>query len=132
MARGRMDLGIGEYLEILANAEKDIDQVVQDVLEQNKYNAVMLLYKNLRATSETWTNATARTLFVEGPQRDGNYTFIEIGAHTDVDPSAWYKEFGRPNQAAEPFLRPTLLYYRRGGLRQAMKAVLEKFGLSAQ
>jgi hypothetical protein len=124
-----MDLNIGEYLEALVQAEQDVDQVAEDVLATNKYNAVMLLYQNLRKTSETWTNATAKTLFVEGPERDGNYIFIEIGAHTDVDPSAWYKEFGRPNQAAEPFLRPTLAYYRRGGLKQFMQAVLERYGL---
>jgi hypothetical protein len=129
--KGRMDLDLGLYLEALANAEKDIDQVVEEVLDKNKYNVVMLMYQNLRKTSETWTEATAKTLFVEGPQRDGNYIYIELGAHTDSDPSALYKEFGKPRQAAEPFLRPTLLYYRRGGLKQAMQAVLERFGLSA-
>jgi hypothetical protein len=128
--RGRMDLNLGEYLEALVNAEQDVDQIAEEVLGQNKYNAVMLLYQNLRKTSEQWTGATAKTLFVEGPERDGNFIFIELGANTSVDPSAWYKEFGTPKQAAEPFLRPTLAYYRRGGLKQAMQAVLERLGLS--
>ena len=127
--RGRLDMNLSPLLEALAAAEQDVDDVVEEVLEKNKYNAVMLLYKNLRETSEKWTGATAETLFFEGPERDGNYIFIEIGAHTDVDPAAWYKEFGRPNQAAEPFLRPTLAYYRKGGLKQSMLAVLERLGV---
>lgn len=128
--RGRMDLSIGDYLETLVKAEKDIDQVVEDVLDQNKFNAAMLMYKNLQETSESWTGATAKTLFVEDPKRDGNYIYIELGAHTENDPAGWYKEFGTPRQAAEPFLRPTLLYYRKGGLKQAMQAILEKYGLA--
>lgn len=128
--RGRMDLNIGDYLEALVKAEKDVDQVVEDVLDQNKFNAAMLMYKNLQETSESWTGATAKTLFVEDAKRDGNYIYIELGAHTEVDPAGWYKEFGTPRQAAEPFLRPTLLYYRKGGLKQAMQAVLEKYGLT--
>jgi len=128
--RGRLDMNLSPLLEALAAAEKDVDGAVEEVLELNKYTAVMFLFKTLRATSEQWTGATAKTLFVEGPTRDGNYIFIELGAHTDVDPSAWYKEFGRPNQAAEPFLRPTLAYYRKGGLKQTMLAVLEKLGVN--
>jgi hypothetical protein len=129
--KSRMTLELDAYLEALVNAEKDVDQVVVEVLDKNKYNAVMLMYQNLRKTSETWTEATAKTLFVEGPQLDGNYIYIELGAHIDSDPSALYKEYGKPRQAAEPFLRPTLLYYRKGGLKQAMQAVLERFGVSA-
>lgn len=128
--RGRMELNLAPYLDALAAAEQDVDDAVEEVLELNKYNAVMFMYKTLRASSEQWTNATAKTLFVEGPERDGNFIFIELGAETAVDPAAWYKEYGRPNQAAEPFLRPVLAYYRKGGLKQTMLAVLEKLGVN--
>jgi len=125
-----MTLNVGPYLEILAQAGRDVDQVVTDELENNKYGMTMMMWKYLRESSETWTGATGRTLFFDGPQRDGNYIFIEIGAHTDVDPSAWYKEYGTPRQAAEPFLRPTLQYYRTKGIKIAMGIVLESFGLT--
>lgn len=127
---GRLTLDLEPYFEALRNAEKDVDKVAEEVLEQQKYNVLMLMYKTLRSSSESWTNATAKTLFVEGPKRDGNFVYLELGAHTEIDPAAWYKEYGRPNQAAEPFLRPTLLYYRKGGLKQAMQAILEKYGVA--
>ncbi len=126
---GRLHLELEPYFEALQNAEQNVDQVAEEVLKNNKYNALMLMLKTLRESSETWTNATARTLFADGPLRDGNYVFIEIGAHSEIDPAGWYKEYGRPNQPAEPFLRPTLIYYRKGGLKQAMKAILERYGL---
>lgn len=127
---GRMDLNLGPMLEALAKAEKDVDQAVIEVLESTKINGLSLMTKYLYESSEAWTGATARTLYAEGVFRDGNYIFIVLGAHTDKDPSALYKEYGRPNQAAEPFLRPTLQYYRRGGLKPMMEAVLEELGVT--
>jgi hypothetical protein len=128
--RGRMDLNLGPLLEALAAAGQDVDQAVTEVLEDTKINGLSLMIKYLYESSEMWTGATAKTLYAEGPFRDGNYIFIVLGAHTDKDPSALYKEYGSPRQAAEPFLRPTLQYYRRGGLKQPMEAVLERLGVS--
>jgi hypothetical protein len=128
--RGRMDLNLGPLLEALATAGQDVDQAVTEVLEDMKINALTWMTRQLYETSETWTGATAKTLYAEGPFRDGNYIYIELGAHTDKDPSALYKEYGKPTQPAEPFLRPTLLYYKRGGLKQPMEAVLERLGVS--
>jgi len=127
---GRLTLNLDAYFEALQNAGQDIDQAAAELLETNKFNAAMLMFRTLQASSELWTGQTAKTLFVDGPIRDGNFTYIELGAHTEIDPAGWYKEYGRPNQAAEPFLRPTLLYYRKGGLKQTMQALLERYGLS--
>ena len=124
-----MEFNLGPYFEALAAAQQDVDEIAVDMLEQNKYSVFHLLYETLRNTSEEWTGATAKTLFIDGPLYDGNFIYLELGAHTSQDPAAWYKEFGRPKQAAEPFLRPTLLYYRRGGLKQWMEMILEKYGL---
>jgi hypothetical protein len=125
-----MDLNLGPLLDALAAAGEDVDQEVTDVLEGTKINGLALMVKYLHESSKTWTGATAKTLYAEGPFREGNYIYITLGAHTDKDPSALYKEFGSPKQAAEPFLRPTLQYYRRGGLKQPMEAVLERLGVS--
>jgi hypothetical protein len=129
--RGRFDLNLGPMLEALANAEQDVDAAVAETLEANKYLAIGMAFRRLRETSEEWTGAAAKTLYVEGPLREGNYTYIELGAHTSQDPAAFYKEFGKPRQSAEPWLRPTLDYYRRGGLKAWMQTILERYGLKA-
>ena len=125
-----MTLNLDPYLETLSKAGRDVDKIVVEMLQGYQYTVYGFLYDTLRASSEQWTGATARTLFVDGPKQEGNYIYLELGAHTDQDPSAFYKEYGRPNQAAEPFLRPVLIYYRRGGLRGWMEAFFEKNGLS--
>ncbi|RPI95368.1 MAG: hypothetical protein EHM40_03200, partial [Chloroflexi bacterium] len=95
-----MTWNIDDYLEQLVQAEKDIDQVVFALLDENRDYFGGLMYHYLRMTSESWTGATAKTLFVSPVQQEGNFIFVEMGADTTKDPSAWYKEFGRPNQAA--------------------------------
>lgn len=128
--RGRMTWNLDAYLEALVQAEKDVDQAVTVLLEENRDYFGGLMYHYLRSTSEQWTGATAKTLFVSPVQRDGNFIFIELGADTQQDPSGLYKEFGRPNQAAEPFLRPTLVDLRRKELKRLMENLMEKMGVS--
>lgn len=128
---GRLMWNIDDYLEQLAKAEKGIDQVVFTLLDENRDYFGGLMYHYLRSTSDQWTGATAKTLFVSPVQRDGNFIFVELGANTQEDPSAWYKEFGRPNQAAEPFLRTTLAFLRRQEMRRLMGQAMEKMGLQA-
>jgi len=117
-------------METLVQAEKDVDQAVAAVLETARPEAEGKMHERLRQTSETWTGETAATIQVTEPQRDGNYTFIELKAGGPDTPSAFYKEFGRARQAAEPFLRPALIDLRRTGLKRMMKQVLERFGLA--
>jgi hypothetical protein len=121
--------GLDEYLEQLVAAEKDVDKVVSDVLNETSQYALGTLLHFLYASSETWTGSTAKTLFATPVQIDGNYIYIEIGADVKQDPAGWYKEFGRPSQAAEPFLRPTLQLYRNKELKRLMGKVLEQMGL---
>lgn len=127
--RGRLTWNIDDYLEQLVQAEKDIDQVVFALLDENTGYFGGLMYHYLRSTSEQWTGATAKTLFVSPVQQDGNFIFVEMGADTTKDPAGWYKEFGRPNQAAEPFLRTTLADLRRKQMRVLMGQVMERMGL---
>ena len=128
---GRMLLDLEPYLQALADAGNDVDEVIFRTLNEEKYAVSNMMWKYLRESSETWTGAAGRTLYFEGPMMDGNFTFIEVGAHTDQDPAALYKEYGTPQQAAEPFLRPTLQYYRSRGMKTWLKAVLERYGLAA-
>ncbi|MEP7137852.1 MAG: hypothetical protein ABI904_23235 [Chloroflexota bacterium] len=126
---GRLTWNLDDYLEQFVKAEEDVDQVVTDLLKENRPYVGGLLYNYLRKTSESWTGATAKTIFVSPVQKEGNYIFIEAGADTTKDPAGWYKEFGRPKQAAEPFLRPTFIFLRTKELRRLMKKVMENMGL---
>jgi hypothetical protein len=128
--RGRMTLGLDAYLEVLQKAEKDVDAIATEVMQESARYSLGTLYHYLRISSETWTGSAARTLFAGPVQRDGNYIFFELGADISVDPAAFYKEYGKPRQAAEPFLRPTLAYWRRTGVMERMKILFDRMGLS--
>jgi hypothetical protein len=125
----RMTLNLEPYFEALVNAGEDVDKIVEEELTKEKDGPVVMMWKYLRESSETWTGATGKTLFVEGPLRNGNFIYIEFGAHTEKDPAGWYKEYGTPQQAAEPFLRPTMNYYRTKRMKALMQMVLERHGL---
>lgn len=122
--------GLDSYLEDLAAAGRDVDEVVTDLLTEAAPIAEAELQANLRKTSETWTGATSETIFTTEVQQDGNYIFIEIGADTSQDPAGFFKEYGTARQAAEPFLRPAFTKLRRSELKRMLKATLERFGLS--
>lgn len=128
--RARLTWNLDDYLEELVKAGEDVDEVTTELLSENSDYFGGLLYHYLWATSEQWTGATAKTLFVDPVRRDGNYIYVELGAKTGIDPSAWYKEYGTPRQAAEPFLRPTMVFLRRKELRRLMERLLEKMGTS--
>lgn len=124
--------GLDAYLEDLAKAGQDIDQVVTDVLDEARPVAEARMREILRSTSEEWTGATAETLYTTPVQRDGNFIYFELGANTGSDPSAQYKEYGRIRQKAEPFLRPSLTELRRSGIKRMLKAVFERMGIPTQ
>jgi len=121
--------GLDAFLEDLANAGEDVDQVVTDVLNEAAPIARDRMETILRGTSETWTGATAATLFAGPVEQDGNYIFFELGAHVGTDEAGLYKEYGRGGQAAEPFLRPALTELRRTGIKRMLKAVFDRMGI---
>lgn len=128
--KGSLDFrGLSAWLEDIAKAGADVDKVVTDVLTDAQPEVGGLMYHYLRATSETWTGAAAKTLFVSPVQQDGNYIFIELGANTGNDPAAWHKEYGTPRQAAEPWLRPTFTHLRRVFIKQKLMQVFERMGI---
>jgi HK97 gp10 family phage protein len=121
--------GLDAYLEDLARAGEDVDQVVTDVLTEAAPFAKAELEANLRKTSETWTGETAESIASSSVQRDGNYHFIELTAGGKDAPGAIYKEFGSTRQAAEPFFRPAFRKLRQHKLKAMMKEVMQRFGL---
>ncbi len=124
--------GLDTWLEDLAKAGQDVDQVVTDVLEEARPVAEERMRTILHNTSEQWTGETAKTLYTTPVQKDGNFIFFEMGANTGDDPSAQYKEYGRIRQKAEPFLRPSLTELRRSGIKKMLKAVFERMGMETK
>ncbi len=127
--RGRLTFGLDGYLETLAQAGQNVDDAVTEVLTDSRFPAGGVMYQHLRSTSETWTGKTAHTLFIDPVKQDGNYIFFELGARLTDSQGAFFKEYGSSRQAAEPFLRPTMIHYRTKELKRIMKLVLERYGL---
>lgn len=120
--------GIDKYLEALGQVFGDqMNEIVADMLNEVRPEIEQYLVVSLNETSETWTGATAETLFVSEVQQEGNYIFIELGADTTQDLAGLFKEFGTTRQAAEPFLRPTMRsHWLKNKLRGMMRAIFAK------
>jgi hypothetical protein len=131
--RGSFEIkGLDGYLEDLANAGKDIDQVVTDVLTEARPVAEAELRTSLLRTKqegEIWTGELESTLDASDVQRDGNYVFIELSAGGPGVPQAFHKEYGTARAPAEPYIRPAFRKLRQSKLKMMMKAVMQKFGL---
>ena len=109
-----------------------MDDAVTELVAENKPFIAQELERNLRKTSEQWTGETAASIQTSGPQREGNYIFIEATAGGLPAPGAQYKEFGRTRQAAEPFFRPTFRgHLLKNRLKASMKSIMERFGLKS-
>lgn len=116
--------GIDAYLETLARSGEDIDQVTADVLGEAREPTGGRIYHHLRRTSESWTGEMAKSIDVSPVQQDGNFVWFNMLVK---DPGAFHKEFGRPRQAAEPFLRPAMTYARKD-IRRLLKLTLDRIG----
>ncbi len=127
--RGRLTWNIDDYLEQLVQAGENVNDVVTTLLDSNRDYFGGLMYHYLRSTSETWTGETAKTLFVDPVKHDGNFIYVEFGADLRQSAGAFYKEYGSARQAAEPFLRPTLIFLRRTQLRKLMEQLMTKMGV---
>jgi HK97 gp10 family phage protein len=129
--RGTFSLGnLDDYLERIAAAGRDVDEACARALEDAAPIVTDKMHEDLRKSSETWTGRTDATIQASTPQREGSYTFVEITAGGPSAPQAFYKEFGRTRQAAEPFFR-TAFSNRRHLFRNAIKKRLTEEGYTA-
>lgn len=119
--------GIDKYLDVLSSAGKNVDDAIGTALGETAPMVTEDIHKRLKETSTKWTGATDATIYQTEPQRDGNYTFVEIGLDTAKDPSGFFDEFGTAQQAAEPFFRPAFRNMRHKW-RNKMKEVLQRLG----
>lgn len=119
-----------EWMEDLAAAGESVDDAVTELVAENEPFIAQELERQLRRTSEQWTGETAASIQTSGPERDGNYIFVQATAGGSSAPGAQYKEFGSTRQAAEPFFRPTFRgHLLKNRLKASMKRIAEGFGL---
>lgn len=122
--------GLEDWMEQLAEAGKNVDDTVTELLGETQLFIAEELTGQLKKTSETWTGETAASIDVSGVQQEGNYLFVEATAGGSDAPGAIYKEYGNQRQAAEPFFRPTFRSHRlKNKLKEGMKAIMQRFGL---
>ena len=122
--------GLTEWMEQLAEAGKNVDDAVTELLGETQPFIEEELVSQLRKTSEEYTGETASTIQVSGVQQEGNYLFVEATVGGSDAPQATYKEYGTTRQVAEPFVRPTFRGHRlKNKLKEGMKAIMQRFGL---
>jgi len=119
-----------EYLAQIEAAGNDVDEAVAEGLAESAPIVTEEMHRLLRQSSETWTGMTDATIFQTEPQRDGNFTFVEIGIDAPLAPQGFYKEFGTARQAAEPFVRPAFTNMRNRW-RAKLREVLKSLGVAA-
>ena len=124
--------GFDEYLETLAKASKDIDQVAEECLEAG--SDVLVAGMQRRAPHGIIRNALRKTAIMK--DGDKRYLYVGVLRGTDAETArianTW--EFGGPGKknvagrqhrviTARPFIRPTL----RNDAKKARAAMVEIF-----
>lgn len=126
--RGTFSLkGLDAYLEELAQAERDIDAIAPEVLmesgEEVKADMQRFVPKDLRNLENS--------IVVDGPHRDGNFHYVDIGVITDDSDIAIYgnvQEYGSSSVAAQPYIRPAL-EKNKNIIRKTLKKLFERMGI---
>lgn len=123
--RAKIDLkGFGEMLEEINKLGGDIDAATDRALEAG--GEVLLGGMQRRVRKDT--HNLEQNLVVEGPFRDGNFHWVEVGLSSRADgETARYgtvQEFGSSSMAAQPYVRPAVDEDRRGvnaAIRESLK-----------
>lgn len=123
--------GIAEYLEDLAKAAEDIDQVVQEVL----MDAALDVQAEMRSLVPVDTGNLLAHIQIDGPHQEGNFSYVEVGVihdieHTDANTAIYgnVMEYGSARVAPQPYIRPALAR-KKGVIKIALKKALARFGL---
>lgn len=100
--------GFAEYLERIAQAGQDVDLAAAEALQAGGE----ILLRGMQHRVPKDTRNLEQHLEVDGPHRDGNFHYIEVGLskRADADTARYgnAQEFGTSSMPAQPFVRPTL------------------------
>lgn len=117
--------GFEEYLERIANAGLKIDAIAEEALTEG----AVPLQDGMRQRVAKDTHNLEHHIVIEGPYKDGNFLWVEIGLakNTDANTARYgnVQEFGSANTDAHPYVRPTL-DKDMAKARKIMKAVYLK------
>lgn len=119
--------GFAEYLEKVAQAGRNIDQVADQALAAGG----AVLVEGMRARVAVDTHNLQDHIKATEPAADGNFHFIEVGlpAGTDAETARYgnVQEFGSSKMPAHPYVRPTL-DSDMGKARAEMRRVFKESG----
>lgn len=125
---GKLDLrGLSAYLEDLAQAGQDVDAAAQRALEAG----AQPILTQMKIDVPKDTHNLEGHLDVDGPHREGNFSYVDVGVITDDKETAIYgnvQEYGSSSVEAHPYIRPALKGKRAAAMR-AMKDSLKSEGL---
>ena len=99
--------GFEEYLEKLAQAGADIDEITDEALTAG----AEILKAGMERRAPEATGHLKNRISIEGPINSGNYHFIKVGFFAIKRPDElyfFYKEYGSAKRSAHPFIRPTM------------------------
>lgn len=125
---GKLELsGLRAYLEDLAAAGKDVDAAAARALEAGAQPVLA----EMKALVPKDTHNLENHLGVDGPHRDGNFSYVDIGVVTADKETAIYgnvQEYGSSSVAAKPYIRPSFKSKKSAAMK-AMKESLKGEGL---
>jgi HK97 gp10 family phage protein len=117
--------GFAEWMERIAQAGRDVDQVAGQALEEG----AEVLLEGMRKRVPKDTHNLEENLERTEVRQDGNVSYVDVGLSKDADAkTARYgnaQEYGSSNMQAQPYIRPTL-DEDMSKARKAMRAVFEK------
>lgn len=133
---GRLELrGLGEYLEALVQAGKDVDAAAARALEAGAQPILAEMERLVPVGSEAEGDPhpgnLKKHLGIDGPKREGNYTFVNVGVIGADEETAIYgnvQEYGSGSNEAQPYVRPALKSKKAAAMK-AMKDSLKGEGL---
>lgn len=125
---GKLELsGLAAYLEDLAQAGQDVDAAAARALTAGAEP----ILAEMRVLVPKDTHNLEDHLDVDGPHKDGNFTYVDIGVITGDEETAIYgnvQEYGSSSAEAHPYIRPALKSKKAAAMR-AMKGSLKSEGL---
>ncbi len=100
--------GLEQHLAKLAEQKVDIDKVVLDALAES----AAILQAEMVRLAPVKTGNLREHIKIFGPERDGNFTYVEVGVihsrkFTDAKTARYAnaQEYGTSSMAAHPFIR---------------------------
>lgn len=99
--------GFEEYLEKLAQAGEDIDQIADEALSAG----AEIIKNGMDRRAPEKTKRLKNKISIDGPVNNGNFHTVKIGIFNVKRPEElyfFYQEHGSARGGAHPFIRPAM------------------------